>query len=286
MLAGTREASDMCWNQDERMREGDALEPVRSLWVGDALPAAQRACVDSFLRVGHPFELFTYGEVEGVPRGVRVRDAEEIVSRDRVFRYGKCAGESAGGLSGFSNLFRYALLVREGGYWVDCDVFCLRPFPDAPMVISSERMRNGRRAVTCCVMKCPAQDPLARYCLARAVASDSKLLVHGETGPALVAEVVRKRALQGAVVAPEAFCCVDWFACGSLYQPGVFPAGAYGVHLWGEVWRREHGEIPWPGERGSMMHELSRIGKSELPVGGGRVWRMLRGLARKPAMSG
>jgi hypothetical protein len=255
------------------------FEPVRSLWIGDALPAAHAACIASYLRVGHPFELFTYGQVEGVPRGVRVRDANEIVSRERVFRYGEAAGEGRGGLSGFSNLFRYALLVREGGYWVDCDMFCLRPFPTDPMVISTERMRNGRRTVTSCVLKCPAGDPLAHYCLARAVASDPKMLVHGETGPALVAEVVKKRSLEHALAAPEVFCSVDWFAAERLYQPGTVDRAACGVHLWGEIWRREEGDIPWPGPRGGMMHDLSRIGTHKAP-GRGRWWRTLRGLAR------
>ena len=142
----------MCFDGTGAALGGSGLEPVRSLWIGESMPAAHAACIESFLRVGHPFELFTYGEVDGLPRGVRVRDAEEVVSRDRVFRYGAAAGESKGGLSGFSNLFRYALLLREGGYWVDCDVFCLRPFPTDPMVISSERTKNGRATVSCCVM--------------------------------------------------------------------------------------------------------------------------------------
>ena len=205
-----------------------------------------------------------------------------------MFRYGPAAKESRGGLSGFSNLFRYALLLREGGYWVDCDVFCLRPFPTGPMVISSERRRNGRPTVTCCVLRCPADDPLARYCLARAVASDHRALVHGQTGPALVAEVVKKRGLEGAVAPPGAFCCVDWFAEKTFFEPGVADAGAYGVHLWGEIWRQAEGGIPWPGPRGSLMHDLSRIGEPDVMggPGGGRWWRAIRGLARIPAMSG
>lgn len=270
----------MCFQDSTTGRSDMALEPVRSLWVGDSLPAAHRACVESFLRVGHPFELFTYGAVANVPRGVVVRDADEIVSRDRIFTYGKAAGESNGGLSGFSNLFRYALLAREGGYWVDCDIFCLRPFPTDAMVISSERMRNGRRAVTSCVLKCPAKDPFAQYCLARAAASDPATMVHGATGPALVAEVVKKRGLEGGLAAPDAFCCVDWFEAERLLKPGVIPAAAYGVHLWGEVWRRTGG-VPWPGERGSLMWELAQIGAVEVRgeperVGLGRWWKKLR----------
>ena len=273
----------MCFQGSTSGGSGSGLELVRSLWVGDALPAAHRACVESFLRVGHPFELFAYGAVGNVPRGVVVRDAEEIVSRDRVFTYGAAAGESAGGLSGFSNLFRYALLAREGGYWVDCDVYCLRPFPTDAMVISTERMRNGRRAVTCCVLKCAAKDPFAQYCLARAAASDPATMVHGETGPALVAEVVRKRGLEGALAAPDGFCCVDWFEAERLLRPGVIPAGAYGVHLWGEVWRRAGG-VPWPGVRGSLMWELAGEPVPERDAPRRRWWGALRGIAKKKAM--
>src|SRR5205085_1334129 len=97
----------------------------------------------SFLRVGHPFELFVYDDVEGIPAGTRVRAAQDIIGRERVFAYGPAAGRGAGGLSGFSNLFRYALLLREGGYWVDTDNFCLRAFPSDELVIGTERGRGG-----------------------------------------------------------------------------------------------------------------------------------------------
>ena len=30
-----------------------------------------------------------------------------------------------GSVAGFSNLFRYELLRRDGGWWVDTDVLCL-----------------------------------------------------------------------------------------------------------------------------------------------------------------
>ena len=119
------------------------LEPVRSLWVGDALPAAQAGCIASYLRIGHPFELFVYAPVAGVPACVRLRRADDIVSQNRVFTYGEASGRAQGGLSGFSNHFRYALLAREGGWWVDTDNFCLRPLPESELVIGSERLRDG-----------------------------------------------------------------------------------------------------------------------------------------------
>ena len=48
-----------------------------------------------------------------------------------VFLYKR--GEGAGGVAGFSDLFRFQLLHEYGGWWVDTDVICLskrdRPSP-------------------------------------------------------------------------------------------------------------------------------------------------------------
>ncbi|HMN40432.1 MAG TPA: glycosyltransferase [Phycisphaerales bacterium] len=236
------------------------LEPVRSLWVGEALPAASRACMASFLRVGHPFELFTYGEVAGVPEGVRVRRAEDILGAHRVFRYGSAAGPGAGGLSGFSNLFRYALLVREGGYWVDTDEFCLRPFPTDPVVIGSERRKDGSAVPNVGVLKVPRGHSLAYHCLELAGSADPASLPHGATGPGLIAQAVEQFRMHSAVAPPEAFCDVDWHDFESLARPGTLNRRAMGIHLWAEMWRRKAGGIPWPGPEGSILRQLADLG--------------------------
>jgi hypothetical protein len=233
------------------------LEPVRSLWVGPELPSAHAACIASFLRVGHPFELFVYGEVRGVPPGVLLRRAEDIVPSSRVFRYGEIAGKGVGGLSGFSNLFRYALLVKEGGYWADTDEFCLKPFPTDSVVISSERRRDGVVLPTCGVLKCPAGHSLAHFCFDMADHADPSTLPHGATGPLLVGKAVERLRMQSSVAAPEVFCEVDWHDYEALMRPGRPTDRACGLHLWGEMWRRQAGGIPWPGPAGSMLRGLA-----------------------------
>ena len=48
--------------------------------------------------------------------------------------------------SGFSNFFRYKLLLERGGWWVDADMVCLRPFAfDKEHVFASEVSKG----VTC-----------------------------------------------------------------------------------------------------------------------------------------
>lgn len=243
------------------------LEPVRSLWVGDALPAAQIACIRSFLRVGHPFELFVYNHVQGVPEGVTLRDADEIMPRHRVFTYGPASGGAAGGLGGFSNLFRYAMLLRLGGCWVDTDNFCLAPFPHDRVLISSERRKDGTTMPNCGVICCPPGHEFARFCLDRCENTDVNTLQFGMTGPALVAEAVEMLGLSECVTAPDVFCPIDWFHYKELTRvpqtegqavqaAPVLPSVSVGVHLWAEMWRRDGIHTPWPGPAGSLLEHL------------------------------
>jgi len=92
------------------------------LWVGARLSPIERICARSFLHHGHEFHLYAYNDIAGVPAGVTVKDAASILPAREVFMH------SIGTYAIFSDWFRWALLYRRGGWWVDMDVVCLRPF--------------------------------------------------------------------------------------------------------------------------------------------------------------
>lgn len=92
---------------------------VSGLWVSGALPHLARLCIQSYLDHGIEFQLFTYGDGEGIPAGTHVRDAREILPQAAVFRHVN------GSFAFFEDWFRNEYLVREGGYWSDWDVACL-----------------------------------------------------------------------------------------------------------------------------------------------------------------
>lgn len=98
------------------------LRTIKALWIGGSLGQIEHLCLTSFLACGHDVELFTYEDVGNVPSGVTLRRGEEVLSADKIFRYAK-----GGSVAAFSNWFRYELLYREGGIWVDTDMICLKP---------------------------------------------------------------------------------------------------------------------------------------------------------------
>src|SRR5881227_24224 len=112
---------------------------IQSLWVGSRLSVLERLSIASFLKNGHSYILYTYEPVEGVPAGAELKDANEILPSSSIFRY-----REYDTCSGFSNFFRYKLLLERGGWWADTDMICLKPFNlSAEFVFSSERGGGG-----------------------------------------------------------------------------------------------------------------------------------------------
>ena len=104
----------------------------------------------SFLTHGHPFHLYIYHDLGGVPSDVSLMDANEIIPENDINTY------PIHGLSSRSDWFRQKLLSLKGGWWVDMDVVCLKPFDFTNQIVFS---REGD-CFTNSILKFPANHPL------------------------------------------------------------------------------------------------------------------------------
>lgn len=112
--------------------------------------------LESFISHGHEFHLWMYDSPTcSLPNNVIVRDANEILTRDKIFTYkglGDCRKDSLGG---FSDLFRYSLLYKIGGWYVDMDVTCLSNFNDltSPYILRKHKTCGA----VANIIKCPKE---------------------------------------------------------------------------------------------------------------------------------
>src|SRR5690242_7467336 len=113
---------------------GGAL--IQSFWHGANLPRHCTLCLKSFVDLGHQFHLYTYDDGVAVPEGITLRDAREVLPESSVFFYQ--IGDGVGSVAGFSNRFRYKLLLEQGGWWVDTDVLCLSSTLPAQDIVFGE----------------------------------------------------------------------------------------------------------------------------------------------------
>ena len=130
------------------------------MWIGERLSKLELLTLHSFLRHGHEFHLWVYDEPETpLPRQVVLEDAASILPRGRIFRKREIDAESGvgrGSLGLFADLFRYKLLYEKGGYWVDMDVTCLKPFDFSAEYV----FRTHRVGVVNNILKCPPRSRL------------------------------------------------------------------------------------------------------------------------------
>lgn len=218
---------------------------IQMLWVGGALSQVERLSIASHLHNGHPVRLFSYEAIPNLPAGTISEDARAILPESAVFT--NPSPEGHGGMTVFSNFFRYHLLLQRGGIWSDCDSVCLKPFQFANEMehfFATERVpdqQNSRPSVTSasCVIKAPAGSPVIARTLEIAQATELATAPWGSTGPRALHQAVEELGLTRFMLAPEVCCPIDWWQLPALVS-GVtmLPANADAVHFWNEFWRR------------------------------------------------
>lgn len=149
------------------------LPTIQMFWHGSPLQRMERLSMVSFLRNGHCVDLYVYDEPEGVPAGVRLRDAAEILPRTAVFRHKRTQS-----LGPFSDWFRYRLLFERGGIWADADMVCLRPLIYTSPTIFAWQDENG---VNGAILGLPTRDPLAQW-LAECCEDHNRVLPYDDLG--------------------------------------------------------------------------------------------------------
>lgn len=127
-----------------------AGETVNFVWIGAKLGGLHVACIRSFQRHGYRAVLHTFDAPADIPDGVEIFDASQLLSRHEIVAYKR---EKSLALTA-----NYRLLEAGLGLYADCDVYCLRPFPQQEWLFGWET--NG--VINNAVLKAPADSDLVR----------------------------------------------------------------------------------------------------------------------------
>ena len=248
-----------------------------TLWVGSRLGFVERACLRSVLRQGHDLALYCYGRVEGIPAGVEVRDAGKVLSESAVFRH------RSGSYAFFADWFRYELMRRGAGTWVDTDVYLIAPL-DADRAYLFGAQASG--VFNNAVLRLPPDSALLAdllspftgktppwlrgrdYLVARARewirgSADVARMPWGTTGPHALTALVKSHGLTGEAVPPDVLYPVPWTDAGWVRQRGlsledVTAPETVAVHLWNEC-IKAFKDLPAPA--GSFLSRLQDEGR-------------------------
>ena len=253
---------------------------IKSLWVGDSLSIIEQLALSSFIHHGHQVELFTYNDIANIPAGVIIRDANEILGEDSIFMYKKRPSYAA-----FANWFRYVMLYKEGGVWIDTDVVCLKPFDfEADIFFGMEQYDKINNAVIGSKAGIDLFDFLAnqaaapnnflpydttrekrRKLIRRYLKGNGRGdLKWGETGPTGLTRALNYFGYQDYALPTTAFYPIHSTCWNNIFdetypQPEPYFPDSYAIHIWNEMMRRKPGfdkNSQYP--KNSLIEELKR----------------------------
>jgi hypothetical protein len=149
--------------------------------------------------------------------------------------------------------------LAAGRVVVDTDVVCWRPFEfSESYVVATYWERRGTSMASNCVLKLPAGNPVARYCLDTCEQMEMETVEYGATGPTLVNRALDDLGFRHIAVPWTTFCPIGYRDATELTrrpgapslrglkrllrrQPPVrVGAESYAVHLWNEMWRQNN----------------------------------------------
>lgn len=255
------------------MRE---LPTISALWIGKELSPIERLTAASFVAHGHAFHLYAYQPVANVPAGVTLVDANTIIPEREIFL-------SHGGYAHFADWFRWRMLKERGGFWVDMDVVCLRPFDFVREVVFGY---EAGKLPNVAVMRFPAEHPVCaemesrcnapnlfrpgdslrdrlRKTMRRYLLGNRRGNVRwGEAGgPSGFRLALAQHGLQDAGLPFTYFYPVAWQNAATLFDmtfahdQGLF-ADTHAVHLWNEILRQEKIDKRGPFAKGSFIARM------------------------------
>lgn len=213
---------------------------VNSLWIDPKMGELQILCLKSFIANDFEFNLYTYNEIENLPYGVNVKDANEIIDRHLIFK--DCKDSYAT----FSDWFRVKLLYEIGGWWVDCDTLCIKKFDIIQDYVFATEVFifDNQEYVRICnaVIKMPRNSVFGKKVLDNISEilnnNDPKSIAWTEIGARILADHIISEQLTTYVVSPHLFCPNNYGDYMELIRNEslVIDKKTYAVHLWNKMW--------------------------------------------------
>lgn len=232
------------------------LTPVQSLWVGPKLTELEILSIKSFQKLGHPFILYTYGKVKGIPPGTIEKDGNKIIKKKDLFQFKKS-------FLPFSDIFRYKMLYEKGGYWVDLDMIALKPLKfKEPYIFSSERTiqkgpyrnRTKKEIANIGILKAPPKSDFYKTLFERCMEQGKSRVKENIQFMRTMRDVLDEFGFQKYVKPAKMFCPLDWWhtkdafyppCCKEKYDVSGYSVdsvlkNAHCVHMWRSIMFKRH----------------------------------------------
>lgn len=129
-----------------------------TLWIGENLSYIEQLTLASYVYHGHKIELYCYNNISNIPKGVIIKNANEIITYDKI------NVKHTGSHAHSADHFRFEALYQKGGTWVDMDMLCV-----SSQVLTGDHIfgwQNNDHLNTA-IIRLPPGSPISRLMVSR-----------------------------------------------------------------------------------------------------------------------
>ncbi len=237
-------------------------DEVRFFWVGPPLSAYEILSLKSFLGAGARVILYAYDKSLAVPDGVELRDAAEVLPLDVLNRYNS---GNAKAWARHSDLFRYVMLEKFGGWYADLDIVCLADvLPQGEMYFG----RANETRIFAGLLKFPKSAAVLKDLVAEA----ERLLPQADTmmedearamiGTPLLSRMLQQCGLDRLAAPTRDAYAIPFNEALAFFDPEKCEAllarleGCTFTHLWNGAWAALRIPRDYGPPRGSLLDAL------------------------------
>lgn len=201
---------------------------IYTLWIKGELSPLNHLCIASFKANG--FSPIVYSFDDSITPDCEVRSAQELFSANEVYMYENMP--DAFKFGGIAERLKAEMLYRLGGWHIDMDVVCLKPFDfEADYVLKPHRL-----GVVGNIIKAPKHSKMAEYYVkwTKSITKDNRDFERSFIG---LTAAVSFLDLGGYVVAADIFGMdEDKFYIPLLQNAGMYPTpDRYAIHFCGAM---------------------------------------------------
>jgi hypothetical protein len=235
-----------------------------TLWISDdnKLPELQQLSLKSMVLTGHQVILYTYDDLEQVPEGINLADANKIIDESNIFVYKE--GFNKGSYSGFANWFRAKCLYENGLSWFDCDILAIKNINELNKkgpIISSQKNLDGTISPNNAFLRLEKRDKLLKELLIH-MEKVRDNIKHAQTGPNLLKSCMDNglNDYYNYLSSPNFIASINYFEYKDILKPyqEIVPFlkldEIWGFHIWNAMFRH-YGNVHEKTNDG-FYHEL------------------------------
>jgi hypothetical protein len=228
-------------------------KPMHMVWIGNKLGLLEQLTIKLYQKQGLVPHLWSYNkdELEGVPEGTLLRDAEEILPKSSLFTFrfpNDPNNRGHGSFSHWSDRFQLTLLQKFGGWYSQLDVACLK------MPVESEYffVHHNSAIVDVCVMKTPKNAPFIQPCLNELYDKVNETTTNGGIHWELSMTIIGQHITKNDLSKFKSNNVAEHGCAKYMTHAAAPPENIEFIHWW-NVMCKDHKNNPKPG---SFYHKL------------------------------